>query len=170
MWVDRYSNVSSHSNPMFAFNKGKWPWFFFCRSVPPWKTGRRIPRPNDEIWKSKDFSLKLWSRALEMLMWEGQLEMISLLSKRRSSDFWHGFSCACILEKKFEVFVLQMEADVGRTRTLLETERLERGYVRLLGERLENIPQKQTALRRLYEELSELEHDGLVRRPNIHLV
>ena len=66
-----------------------------------------------------------------------------------------------------EEFVIQMEADVGRMPTAMHLDRLERGCIRLLGERLESVPNKSMALRRLYEEFGELENGGWTYKPNL---
>lgn len=66
-----------------------------------------------------------------------------------------------------EQFALRMEQDIDNATNLLDVERLERGYIGLLGERLERIPDKHVALRRLYEELAELCDEGHVSRPNL---
>lgn len=73
----------------------------------------------------------------------------------------------CLYPGESEVeFAARMEQDIDNAADLLSVERLERGYIGLLGERLERIPDKHIALRRLYEELAELCDEG-VSRPNL---
>ena len=50
---------------------------------------------------------------------------------------------------------------------MLQVERIEHGYIRLLGDSLEYVPDKPQALRQLYQDLAELESSAEVTRPNL---